>query len=157
MKSVLERFIHYMNIAYLKSNIKVRFFHSSSFSSSNNIIIYDNLLDNKKKILQDNKQKCGIYKWTNKINGKSNVGSSVNLGLRLSNYFSMSYLEKKVSIYKSKIYNALLTYGYNNFRLEILEYCDRSDIIKREQYYIDLIKPEYNILTKAESSLSFIK
>jgi len=42
--------------------------------------------------------------------------------------------------------------------LEILEYCDgstREDLIKREQYYIDLLKPEYNILQKAGSSLGF--
>jgi len=48
-----------------------------------------------------------------------------------------------------------LSYGYNNFRLEILEYCDRSNIIKIEQDYINRFKPEYNILTKAASSLNF--
>jgi group I intron endonuclease len=49
----------------------------------------------------------------------------------------------------------LLTYGHDNFCLEILEYCDKFNTIKREQFYIDLIKPEYNILAKAESSLGF--
>lgn len=48
-----------------------------------------------------------------------------------------------------------MTHGYENFRLEILEYCDRSDIIKREQIYINYLKPEYNILTKAGFSLGF--
>ena len=83
-----------------------------------------------KQILQDNKQKCGIYKWINKINGKSYVGSSVNLSSRLSSYLSKNYLSKRASIYNSKIYNALLAYGYNNFRLEILDYCDISNVIK---------------------------
>ena len=55
----------------------------------------------------------------------------------------------------SRIYRALLSHGYENFNLEILEYCDKSILIEREQYYIDLIKPEYNILTKAGSSLGF--
>lgn len=109
----------------------------------------------KKKLLEDNKQKCGIYKWVNKINGKSYVESSVNLSSRLSSYLSINYLTKRASIYNNKIYNALLAYGYNNFRLEILEYCDRSNIIKVEQDYIDRFKPEYNILTKAGSSLNF--
>lgn len=36
----------------------------------------------------------------------------------------------------------------------ILEYCDRSNV-KVEQDYIDRCKAEYNILTKAESSLNF--
>ena len=49
----------------------------------------------------------------------------------------------------------MLAYGYNNFRLEILEYCDRSNVIKVKQDYIDICKPEYNILTKAGSSLNF--
>lgn len=31
----------------------------------------------------------------------------------------------------------------------------RSDVIKKEQFYIYYFKPEYNILTKAESSLHF--
>lgn len=53
------------------------------------------------------------------------------------------------------IYKALLNYGYSKFTLEILEYCDPADLIKREQYYIYLLKPEYNILKKAFSSLGF--
>jgi group I intron endonuclease len=39
---------------------------------------------------------------------------------------------------------------------EILEFCDRSDAISREQYYIDLCKPEYNILKIAGSSLGYL-
>jgi len=105
--------------------------------------------------LKDNKDKCGIYKWTNKINGKTYIGSSVNLSSRISNYLSRNYLSKTVSIYNSKIYNALLAHNNSNFRLEILEYCDRSIIIEKEQYYIDKSKPEYNILTTAGSSLGF--
>ncbi len=48
-----------------------------------------------------------------------------------------------------------MAYGYNNFRLYILEYCDRSHVIKVEQDYIDRLKPEYNLLTKPGSSLNF--
>ena len=44
--------------------------------------------------------------------------------------------------------------GILNF-LEIIEYCEKSDLIKKEQYYIDLLKPEYNILKIAGSSLGF--
>nr|QBM09688.1 hypothetical protein [Dactylella sp.] len=51
------------------------------------------------------------------------------------------------------IYNALLKYGYSNFQLEILEYCDPKDCIKKEQYFIELLKPEYNILKSAGSRL----
>jgi hypothetical protein len=53
------------------------------------------------------------------------------------------------------IYRALLKYGYSNFSLEILEYCDPKDVIKREQYYIDLLKPQYNVLKTAGSSTGY--
>jgi hypothetical protein len=39
--------------------------------------------------------------------------------------------------------------------LKILEYCEPSDVILREQYYIDLLKPEYNIFSSAGSSLGY--
>jgi hypothetical protein len=50
---------------------------------------------------------------------------------------------------------ALIKYGYFAFRLEILEYCDPSEAINKEQYYLDLLKPEYNILPKTGSLLGF--
>jgi group I intron endonuclease len=48
-----------------------------------------------------------------------------------------------------------IKYGYSNFKLIILEYCDTSVIIKREQYYIDELKPDYNINPTAGSLLGF--
>ena len=41
------------------------------------------------------------------------------------------------------------------FKLEILEYCDPKDVISREQYYLDLLKPQYNILKNAYSLLGY--
>lgn len=42
-------------------------------------------------------------------------------------------LEKSNSI----IYLSLLKYKISSFSLEILEYCDKNELISREQYYID--------------------
>ena len=53
------------------------------------------------------------------------------------------------------MYKALLKYGYSNFSIDILEYCEPNVKISREQYYIVLLKPEYNILKKAGSNLGF--
>jgi group I intron endonuclease len=39
--------------------------------------------------------------------------------------------------------------------LEILEYCEPSNVIAREQFYLDLLKPEYNVLPKAGNSLGY--
>lgn len=51
----------------------------------------------------------------------------------------------------SIIARALLKYGYSNFRLEILEYCDPTICLEREQYYLNTLNPEFNILKIAGS------
>jgi len=48
-----------------------------------------------------------------------------------------------------------LKYGYSNFSLDILEYCESDILIKREQYYTDLLEPKYNILKVAGTILGF--
>jgi hypothetical protein len=53
------------------------------------------------------------------------------------------------------IARALLKYGYSNFKLEILEYCSPEDVIKREEYYLKIFEPYYNILKIAGSSLGY--
>ena len=55
----------------------------------------------------------------------------------------------------SLICKALLKYGYGGFRLEILEYCPISIVLDREQFYIDKLNPEYNILKIAGSNLGY--
>jgi len=71
-------------------------------------------------------------------------------------YFSLKYLNKEILRNNSIIYRALLKYGYSKFSLEILEYCNKEYIINLEQYSIDLLKSEYNLYLKAESSLGRI-
>ena len=50
---------------------------------------------------------------------------------------------------------ALLKYGFSNFTLEILEYCNKKNAIEREQHYLDLLKPKYNIVKSAKSTLGY--
>jgi group I intron endonuclease len=52
---------------------------------------------------------------------------------------------------KSAIYSSLIKHGHSNFKLEILEYCDKSNVIVREQAYMDLLSPEYNLNKTAGS------
>lgn len=81
--------------------------------------------------------------FTNQINGKRYVGSSLDLSQRFKNYLNISYL-----LYKKENMNikkALVAYGFVNFKLDILEYCEPSVLLEREQYYLDTLKPEYNI------------
>ncbi len=60
-------------------------------------------------------------------------------------YFYINTLKIKVLTNNSRIYRALLDEGYESFTLKILEYCDKNIRFEREQHYIILIKPEYNI------------
>jgi group I intron endonuclease len=84
------------------------------------------------------------------------VGSARNLSKRLRVYYSPSGVEKILNRSTSRILRALLKYGYSEFRLEILEYCESDKCLNREQYYLDSINPEYNILKKAGSSTGYI-
>jgi len=68
-------------------------------------------------------------------------------------YFNIKYITRTSK--SSNICRALLKYGYSAFQLEILEYCETSLVILREQYYIDLINPEYNILKVAGSLFGY--
>lgn len=102
-------------------------------------------------IYKENTRKPGIYLWTNKINGKSYVGSAQDLTKRIKYYYCSSGLINYLSKSNSKIYSSLLKYGYNNFSLKILEYCELTSLTKREQYYLNLLDPEYNILKTAYS------
>lgn len=117
----------------------------------NPVQYYENVEDMKYNILLDNKNKSGIYKWENKLSGEYYIGSAKNLNKRLLEYYRESYVTHP-SRGKSIICYALVKYGYSNFSLSILEYCDLSCLIEREQYYLDLLNPTYNILKYAYNS-----
>ena len=127
-----------------------------TYSLKNNISkIYINSWLNKYKILRENKDKSGVYRWVSLTSNKSYVGSSTNITKRLRKYYNINYLKSKIKKDNSLIYRALLKHGYSNFNLEILEYCSKTSLINREQYYLDLLKPEYNICKIAGSMLGF--
>jgi len=117
------------------------------------LVTYTNAEEYKSIILSENKRKSGIYRLNNLVTGKSYVGSSKDLNNRLRAYYSTSNMERIVKKEKSIIYKAILKYGHSKFSLDILEYCEPNILISREQYYIDLLTPEYNILKIAGSRL----
>lgn len=115
------------------------------------VVIYGNADEDKLNILADNHNKIGIYPWINKINGSTYIGSSVNISVTMYTYYSLRCLAKS----NRPIDRALLKYGFSNFTLEILEYSDKDNVLKREQYYMDLVKPQYNIVEIAGSTLGY--
>lgn len=48
-----------------------------------------------------------------------------------------------------------MKYGHSSFSLTILEYCGKSELNEREQYYLDNLEPDYNILKIASSFLGY--
>jgi group I intron endonuclease len=110
------------------------------------IKFYSNALDLRSKILKDNQGLAGIYLFTNLINEKQYVGSSVDLPQRLRYYYSNSAILKVVTRGRSHIYSAILNHGLENFSLSILEYCDKKKCKEREKFYISLYCPAYNII-----------
>jgi group I intron endonuclease len=144
---------------YLIKNNIYNFVRSYSTLSGNSlknrkidyIKVYENALDMRKDILNENKDKSGIYMITNKLTGDIYIGQSKNISNRFKNYFNLSYLKSRDNYI---INRALIKYEYSNFSVTILEYCDKSKLLVREQYYIDKLNPQYNILKIARSYLN---
>lgn len=76
------------------------------------------------------------------------------MSIRFLNYFSKGYLENPRQG-KTAINKALLKYGYANFQLDIIEYVSKEKAIEIEQYYMDLLNPQYNLLKVAGSWLGY--
>lgn len=95
--------------------------------------------------------KSGIYLILNLINNKIYIGSAININSRKSKH--LHHLKNNIHTNKH-LQNAYNRYGESNFVFFILERVEnKNNLIEKEQYYLDLLKPEYNIRTKAESNL----
>lgn len=157
-----SRIVH--NTSYIKTNLFTWFIdvsgarnYSTTLQTPENnplitpVKIYSNPDVNKTQIIEENRNKAGVYRWVNMINNKAYIGSSINLASRLLDYYQISQLLKDDRV----IDRALLKYGYSNFSLEIIEYCKAEEAVAREQYYFDLLKPSYNTLKTAGSTLGY--
>lgn len=88
-----------------------------------------------------------IYQLKSK-SGKYYIGSTItSLDKRIAVHYS--YFKKNNHTNK-RLQGAYNKYG--NFELIVLEefeYTNKKEVINKEQYYLDLFKPEYNICKKA--------
>lgn len=87
---------------------------------------------------------CGIYMIVNLVNNHKYVGSSVNIKRRLEVHRSKLRHNRHDNPH---LQNAWNKYGEDNFVYNILEKCNEEDRFTKEQYYVNTIKPEYNIVT----------
>jgi group I intron endonuclease len=96
-----------------------------------------------------------IYFIENTINDKIYIGSATNLIKRWNMHKHQLRNNKHHSILLQRAWNK---YGEEVFEFGILETVDKDNLINREQYFLDLIKPfdpliGYNICPIAGSSL----
>ena len=80
----------------------------------------------------------GIYKITNKINGKSYIGLTDDIKRRISEHKS------KGDTTNLLIDHVIKKYGKNNFTYEILEECSLDQLEEREKYWIKFYNSKEN-------------
>ena len=79
----------------------------------------------------------GIYKITNKLNGKAYIGQSIHIERRWQ-----EHLQHGRHNPKSVLHTAISKNGEENFIFEILELCSIEELNEKEIYYIN----QYNTL-----------
>lgn len=79
-----------------------------------------------------------IYLITNNVNGKRYVGKTKKTANQRFKRHKYSAVEPKTYLHK-----ALAKYGFENFKIEVLEECTNLD--QRERHWIKTLKPEYNM------------
>ena len=90
----------------------------------------------------------GVYCIKNTVDSKIYVGSTAKS-------FAQRWSQHRRALPKGKTHmaRAWQKYGAKSFEFSILEVCvNKEDCIPREQFYIDTLKPEYNICPKAGSN-----
>lgn len=80
---------------------------------------------------------CGIYKITNKLNGHSYIGLSINIEKRFADHKTKAFNSNRQDDIDKALYRALRKYGLENFDFDILEECLPDDLRNREIFWID--------------------
>ncbi len=94
-----------------------------------------------------------IYQIKNLITNKIYVGSSKNFVYRKKKHLESLRRNDHANRYLQNSYNK---YGEESFDFRILELSTLDNLIILEQFYIDLLSPEYNILPTAGSNLGYV-
>lgn len=96
-----------------------------------------------------------IYQILNKVNGKFYIGSTKDWYTRKSQHLQHLTRDKSPS---KILQNSWNKYGESSFEFVVLEVVEIQDqLIEREQHYIDILKPEFNVRKIADrnSGISF--
>lgn len=90
---------------------------------------------------------CGIYKISNTIDSRFYIGSTNKLRERFRSHRNKLAKGKNASIYLQRFSDK---YGIDKLIFEVVEIVeDESKLIEREDYYISLLNPEFNLMSTA--------
>lgn len=88
-----------------------------------------------------------VYKITNLVNNKVYIGQTINTFNKRYNGAGIGiervkkYYEVKGNVRNEHLYNAIIKYGEENFKVEIICQCNTvEELNEREEYYINLYK-----------------
>jgi len=96
------------------------------------------------------KKKSGIYKIKSNKNNKIYIGSAI--GLKKRKYFHCNDLQKGKHCNRH-LQNHFNKYGIDDLEFYVIEYCKKEKLIEREQFWIDILKPKFNICKIAGNRL----
>lgn len=96
----------------------------------------------------------GIYAIVNNVNGNRYIGSSENVYKRWGQH--VRRLENK-NHHSRHLQHAWDKYGADNFHFELLESCDVTSLIEKEQAYLDSERPVYNVSPTAGRTAGVIR
>jgi group I intron endonuclease len=92
----------------------------------------------------------GIYMIKCIVNGKFYIGSAKSLYCRSHCHFSMLRKGNHYNLYLQRTFNKT-----GGFVWGVIEFCEIEMLIEREQYYIDLLKPQLNLCPTAQNTLGY--
>jgi group I intron endonuclease len=87
-------------------------------------------------------KEAGVYVIVNKLNGKRYVGSSIDWRCRLGGHRRALDAGRHNNRH---LQAAWKKYGADVFVFAIMERVERKLMLEREQFYMDVLRPEYNI------------
>ena len=94
--------------------------------------------------------RSGVYEIRNTINGKRYVGSAVNLPNRKRRHWRDLRKTCHHNRYLQRSWNKC---GESAFEFEVLEYWEPEFLVSFEQWWLNMLQPEYNICKVAGSAL----
>ena len=92
----------------------------------------------------------GVYIIENKKNGHRYVGSSVKLAGRQRDHFHQLRRGKHANAH---LQSAWSKYGESAFEFDVLEYWEPEFLVSMEQWWMNVLQPEYNIQPVAYSRI----